>query len=150
MLSIWRNAFYYPLCWLSKICINFDLSYERAHHMLWAVISMGTVNFMTNTFRFKLILIRMKVKNVYNTYLGSPSYESWKLINFVLDYLHSNFAKKVEIFAHLSRIIINSLICNRNTSLCKFVITQSSTKFYYFLSSCYKAYHCSLLKSSHM
>ena len=36
----------------------------------------------------------MKVKNVNNTYLGSPSYEFWELINFVLDYLHSNFAKK--------------------------------------------------------
>ena len=34
----------------------------------------------------------MKVKNVNNTYLGSPSYEFWELINFVLDYVHSNFA----------------------------------------------------------
>ena len=118
---------------------------------------MGTVNFMTNTFRFKLILICMKVKNVNNTYLGSPSYQFWELINFVLDYLHYNFAKQkskillqIIVVSRISRIIINTLICNRNTSLCKFVITQSSTKFYYFLSSCYKAYHCSLLKSSHM
>ena len=29
----------------------------------------------------------MKVKNVNNTYLGSPSYQFWELINFVLDYL---------------------------------------------------------------
>ena len=36
----------------------------------------------------------MKVKNVNNTYLGSPSYQYWELINFVLDYLHSNFVKK--------------------------------------------------------
>ena len=144
MLSIWRNAFYYPLCWLSKICINFDLSYERAHHMLWAVISMGTVNFMTNTFRFKLILICMKVKKCEQHIFRQSKLWVLGIDQFCFELF------TIQSFAYLSRIIINTLICNRNTSLCKFVITQSSTKFYYFLSSCYKAYHCSLLKSSHM